>query len=208
MAAAGSPPLAGTPRKEGPHLRGCLVRRLQIVEFNMRKRHSEKTEHQSRMTMRVPKRLANRRGYTMIEAMATIAITGVLIGSALPHVDTRRQEINSAVNAVVADLRFARGRSITTGTHYAFVLTDSGTYEVQRLKENAAGDWVLDQVAKTNHLPEQITLAFSQPASVEFNTRGMMISAPSILTLDFSDTTFGATHQVSIWPSGQIHHEL
>lgn len=198
----------GHPTKEFTYFRGCLVRRLQTMKISMCKRNSERTADGNGMTMRCPKRLAGRRGYTMIEAMATIAIAGVLIGSALPHVDTRRQEIHSAVNAVVADLRFARARSITTGTHYAFALTDSGTYEVQRLKENAVGAWVLDEVAKTNHLPEQITLTLSQPVSVEFNTRGMMISSPSILDLDFSDALFGATHQVSIWPSGQIDHAL
>lgn len=160
------------------------------------------------MTMKFPRRLASRCGYTMVEAMATIAIAGVLIGSALPRVDTRRNEINSAVNAVIADLRFARGRAITTGTHYAFELTASGTYEIQRLKESLAGGWVLDEVAKTNALPEHVVLALSQSGNVEFNTRGMMISSPNMLTLSFSDTTFGSTHQVSIWPSGQIHHEL
>jgi hypothetical protein len=84
--------------------------------------------------------------------MATIAIAGVVIGSALPHVDTRRQEINTAINAVIADLRFARARSITTGTHYALELTGSGTYEVQRLKQNIAGAWVVDRIAKTTSL--------------------------------------------------------
>jgi Tfp pilus assembly protein FimT len=144
----------------------------------------------------------------MIEAMATIAIAGVVMGSALPHIDTRRQDINTAINAVTADLRFARARSITTGTHYAFKLTDSGTYEVQRLKQDAAGTWVLDHVAKTNALPGHVTLEVSQPVTLEFNTRGMMISSTNTLTLNFSDTMFGVAHQLSIWPSGQIYYEL
>jgi Tfp pilus assembly protein FimT len=144
----------------------------------------------------------------MIEAMATIAIAGVVIGSALPHIDTRRQDVNTAINAVIADLRFARARSITTGTHYAFELTDSGTYEVQRLKQNAGGAWVLDEVVKTNALPDHVAIVLPQPVSIEFNTRGMMISSNNTLTLNVSDTTFGASHQLSIWPSGQIYYEL
>ena len=160
------------------------------------------------MTMKLPRRLTSQRGYTMIEAMATIVIASVMIGSALPHVDTRREEINTAINAVIADLRFARARSITTGTHYAFELTASGAYEVQRLEEDISGDWVLDEVAKSNTLPNQVTLQLSQPVTIEFNTRGMMVSATDVLTIQFTDTAFGATHQVSIWPSGQVYYEL
>jgi prepilin-type N-terminal cleavage/methylation domain-containing protein len=160
------------------------------------------------MTMQLPMRLADRRGYTMIEALVSMAIAGVLIGSALPHVDTRREAINTAVNAVIADLRYARSRSITTGTHHALELTDAGTYEVQRLTQDAIGLWVVDSVAKTNAFPDHVTLELSQPVTLEFNTRGMMISSTGTLTLSFTDTQFGATHQVSIWPSGQIYYEL
>lgn len=158
--------------------------------------------------MKLPRRFANRSGHTMIEALVTMAISAVLIGSALPHIDTRREQINTAINAVIADLRFARARSITTGTHYALELTDAGTYELQRLKENIAGEWVVDSIAKTHTFPSHITLELSQPVTLEFNTRGMMISSIDTLTLNFSDTQFGATHQVSIWPSGQIYYEL
>jgi Tfp pilus assembly protein FimT len=160
------------------------------------------------MTMKLPRRLTNRRGYTIIEAIATIVIAGVVIGSALPHIDPRREEINTTINAVIGDLRFARARSITSGTHWAFVVKDAGTYEVQRLKEGAAGAWILDEVAKTNKLPSHVSLVLTQPVNVEFNTRGMMISSPNVLTIYFSDTTFGASHQVSVWPSGQIYYEL
>jgi prepilin-type N-terminal cleavage/methylation domain-containing protein len=158
--------------------------------------------------MQLARRLANQRGYTMIEALVTMAIAGVLIGSALPHVDTRREAVNTAVNAVIADLRYARARSITTGTHHALELTDSGTYEVQRLIQDASGTWEVDSVAKTNAFPKHVTLQLSQPGPLEFNTRGMMISSTGTLTLSFTDTRFGATHQVSIWPSGQIYYEL
>jgi len=160
------------------------------------------------MMMKLPRRLTNQRAYTIIEAMATIVIAGVVIGSALPHVDTRREAINTTINAVISDLRFARARSITTGTHYAFVVKDAETYEVQRLKETTSGAWVLDEVAKTNKLPSHISLVLTQPVTVEFNTRGMMVSSPNVLTIHFSDTTFGASHQISVWPSGQVYYEL
>jgi prepilin-type N-terminal cleavage/methylation domain-containing protein len=158
--------------------------------------------------MKLPRRIANQRGYTMIEALVTMALSSILIGSALPHVDTRRAEINTAMNAVIADLRFARARAITSGVHYALELTASSTYELQRMKQSAGGAWVVDGVTKTSVLPDYITVQLSQPGTLEFNTRGMMVSSPSTLTLSFTDTKFGATHQLSIWPSGQIYNEL
>lgn len=160
------------------------------------------------MTRKLTSRLTNRCGYSMIEALVTIALSGALIGSALPQVDTRREQINTAVNAVVADLRYARARAITTGRHYALELTDTGGYELLRMEQNQSGAWVVEEVAKANVLPDHITLQLSESGGVEFNTRGMMISSPSTLTLTFNDTRFGATHEVSIWPSGQVYYEL
>jgi hypothetical protein len=150
-------------------------------------------------------RFACSAGYTVAELMVTVALVGVLVGAALPHLDARRESINGAVSSVVGDLRFARARAITSGRHYAFELVDSRTYRVQRMR-NDGTSWVADSVARQVTLPEHVELTLDGPSVLEFNTRGMMISAEATPTLGLKDTKFGAGHAVLIWPSGQIQH--
>jgi prepilin-type N-terminal cleavage/methylation domain-containing protein len=157
-------------------------------------------------------RPASQRGYSLVELLTTMAIFGVLAGSGLPHIDTRRQDINTVLNRVIADLRFARSRAITTGTHFAFQLNDDGTYEIQRLVEEPAPGggttWELDSVAKTITLPEHVQLALPDEVElIEFNTRGMMVSVTQPFEMSIADNLHGAAHTVSIWPSGQMYYE-
>jgi Tfp pilus assembly protein FimT len=140
-----------------------------------------------------------------MELMMTVGLAGVLIGAAIPHLDTRRESINSAVGSVVGDLRFARARAITSGRHYAFELVDARTYRVQRMR-NDGTSWVADSVARQVSLPEHLQLNLDGASVLEFNTRGMMISADVTPTLTLNDTQFGSDHEVLIWRSGQIQH--
>jgi hypothetical protein len=137
--------------------------------------------------------------------MMTVALVGVLAGAALPHLDTRRESINSAAAGVVGDLRFTRARAITSGRHYAFDLVDSRTYRVQRMR-NDGTTWVADGIAREVSLPEHVELTLDGADVLEFNTRGMMISADATPTLTLNDTKFGTGREVLIWPSGQIQH--
>jgi hypothetical protein len=129
----------------------------------------------------------------------------VLVGTVLPHLDTRRESINGAVQSVVGDLRFARARAIASGTHYAFDLVDPRTYRVQRMTNDGTA-WVADSISREVSLPEHLELALDGASGLEFNTRGMMISADLAPTLTLYDTKFGAGRTVLIWPSGQIQH--
>ena len=135
----------------------------------------------------------------------TVALVGVLLGAAIPHIDTRRESINAAVGSVVGDLRFTRARAITSGRHYAFELLDARTYRVQRMR-NDGTSWVADSVARQVTLPEHLELALQGASVLEFNTRGMMISTGAAPSLTLNDTKFGAGHELLIWPSGQIQH--
>lgn len=148
-------------------------------------------------------RLACSTGHTVMELMMTVTIVGVLLGTALPHIDTRRESINGAVSSVIGDLRFTRARAITSGRHYAFELVDSRTYRVERMRD-AGTSWDTDSVAREVTLPEHLELILEGATVLEFNTRGMMISADAPPTLTLNDKKFGASHALSIWPSGQI----
>ncbi len=152
--------------------------------------------------------VASQWGYSLLELLTTMAIFGILAAAGIPHLDTRRQDLNNAVTTIIADIRYARARAITSGTHYAMKRLGASQYQVQRFEE-VGGVWSYDSPAKTVQLPSYITITLS-PATLEFNTRGMMVTtfpSGSFLTLTIKDTKFDAEHTVTVWPSGQVYYD-
>jgi len=149
-------------------------------------------------------RLAGQAGYSIVELLANVALLSALAAATLPHIDARRQDINTATKQLTSDYRWARVRAITASVHFAVNWTDERTYQVERLKESVPGTWVLDQVVKQVTLPN--TLSHSDGMDrVEFNTRGLMISSTAAVLQTLADTNFGATRVLAIWPSGQTN---
>lgn len=155
------------------------------------------------MTSERSQRMRSQRGYSLIELLTAVGIFGVLAAAGLPHVDTRRQDLDSATRQVVADYRWARTRAITSGVHFNVVWTDTRNYKIQRLKQTGT-TWGLDKIVKTTSLPSTVARA-GTPDTIEFNTRGMMISATSVTWYDINDSVFGGTRRIGIWPSGQAN---
>lgn len=158
------------------------------------------------MTGDSTKRLVNQSGYSLVELLTTVAIFGVLVASAIPHIDTRRENINTSVKQVVADYRWARSRAITSGKHFSIRWIDSQNYQVQRHEQGASGDWPVESVVRTASLPSNISFDV-WPTTNEFNTRGMMVDPNYALWSLFSDSEFDTYRLISIWPSGQIYAE-
>jgi len=145
----------------------------------------------------------------MIELLTYMAILAVLLKTALPHLDTRREKTNSVIENFIGDIRYARSKAIVGGTHFDLHLVGTNGYEVRRLKAGANGTWVTDITMKTVTFPSTVswTLATDTGSHLEFNTRGMQVAYTNlsnayVLTAYFTDT-FGGSHSVSIWPSGQ-----
>ncbi len=163
------------------------------------------------MTFNPTKRVEDSAGFSLIELLVAVSIFGVLALAGLPHVDRRREDLNTSVQRVLADVRFARSRSITSGEHYAVKWTSTHGYEVQRLSLNPAGEWVTDRVERTVLLPDSIAFSIDAGAGgvdrLEFNTRGMLISSPKPLWPVMSDLVHDVSRTFSVWPSGQIYME-
>ncbi len=149
-------------------------------------------------------------GYCLLDLLTTMAIFGILLGAALPHVDTRRDDVNATVKRVVADLRWARGRAIASGDHFGVRWTGGQTYQVERL-QLVGETWQFKDIVKKVELPDHLLAYDLSPPFVEFNTRGMVVFPPGTTPYTrlarIHDDKFNAEHAVSIWPSGQIHEE-
>jgi prepilin-type N-terminal cleavage/methylation domain-containing protein len=158
------------------------------------------------MTSEQIERVRSAAGYTIIELLVAVAIFVVLASAGLPHIDTRRQDIQTVTQQVISDYRWARARAITSGDHFSFAWTGSSTYEIQRMKQEGA-DWTLDEVVKAVTLPATITRTGSTTAAdfVEFNTRGMAVSTETMVWQRLLDAMggSGAWREVRVWPSGQ-----
>ncbi len=158
------------------------------------------------MAKGLTKRFGSCGGYSIIELLVTVSILGIVTLAGIPHVDSRREDINTVAQRLVSDLRYARGRSITSGDHFAVEFEGDG-YEIQRLTLSGQ-NWVFDTVVRTGEIPEFLTLSFDgQVDRVEFNTRGMAVSTDEPLWPTIADSAHGANRVLAIWPSGQIHLE-
>jgi Tfp pilus assembly protein FimT len=143
----------------------------------------------------------------LIELLVAVGIFGLLAVLGLPHIDTRRQDIQTVTKQVIGDYRWARNRAITSGVHFAVEWTSTNSYQIQRMKEVAGGAWATDVVVKEVTLPPHINTAWYWPTMQEFNTRGMMITTNYALWQLFWDSNYYGWHMISIWPSGQIYEE-
>lgn len=159
------------------------------------------------MTGRTAKHLSSQRGYSLVELLVAVGIFGVLAAMGLPHIDTRRQNIQTTSKQVIADYRWARNRAIVSGVHYAIEWTATNAYQVQKMKQAANGSWSKDITVKTVTLPSYINTTWYWPATQEFNTRGMMVTSTTPLYQMFWDSNYSGWHMVSLWPSGQIYEE-
>lgn len=159
------------------------------------------------MSRQPAQHLRRQSGYSLIELLVGVAIFGILAASGLPHLDTRRQDIQTATKQVIADYRWARTRAITSGDHFAIEWVTNSRYEVQRMKQQSDETWVVDEVVKEVTLPTSVSTVWWWPSTHEFNTRGMMISSSYALWQMLWDEDYYGWHMISLWPSGQIYEE-
>ena len=143
-------------------------------------------------------------GYTLIEVLTTIGVLGIVLAAALPHLDTRRQDLETTMDSLIGDLRVARAKSIATGVHYSLDRSDTGHYVLNRHIDNGDGTWPIDTAIKTVTLPSTVQF-WMWPNDIEFNTRGMLVSPSYPVVGIVGDLGTSRWHGVDIWPSGQVN---
>jgi Tfp pilus assembly protein FimT len=158
------------------------------------------------------KYLSRETGSTLIDALVTIGIIGVIIASGMPKFDPRRQDVNTALATILGDFRYTRARAITSGTHFSIKKNSPTEYQVQRHSEGPGGTWPVEEVTQTVTLPATLELAMF-PDTIEFNTRGLMVTEMPDGTLQelfvtLHDKIGSIGHQFTVWPSGQINEDF
>jgi Tfp pilus assembly major pilin PilA len=143
-----------------------------------------------------------------VEVMAAIGITAILSAVAIPMWQASSMNILTARRMVSANLRLARANAITKSLHYQVSFPDAGHVALAAMMQSPAGsgNWVVNTAkVQTSALPAKTQVpAGSLSTVVQFNTRGMVTNASTLVTISLTDT-FGNTKSLQVWPSGQIN---
>jgi hypothetical protein len=155
----------------------------------------------------------NDKGSTIIEAVVTLGIAGVVAGFGALGLNVRFADLATTQQELINDLRKARTTAMRQGAHYRVTFAD-GSYRIDRLMESELDDsvWEVDALADPDEveLPSQLSVNVAgseEDPFVEFDSRGMVVarsegdSGVVTVTLNGSDDS---TAEIEIWPSGQI----
>ncbi len=145
-------------------------------------------------------------GYSVIELLTVISVVGIFLGSNLVHYDPRREDINTALQSALSDVRAARSAAITSGKHVAVQLYAPSAWSILRM-DDGGGTWTPVAELKAVALPTGVTVSTTATnPMVEFNTRGLVVNHDTTVQVTLNDQ-FGAARQVTIWPSGEVQPE-
>jgi hypothetical protein len=140
--------------------------------------------------------------------MAAIGITAILSAVAIPMWQASSMNILTARRMVSANLRLARANAITKSLHYQVSFPDAGHVALAAMMQSPAGsgNWVVNTAkVQTSALPAKTDVpAGSLSTVVQFNTRGMVVNASTVVAISLTDTC-GNTKSLQVWPSGQIN---
>jgi len=141
----------------------------------------------------------------MAEVLVGIAILGILAATAISGANTQRLQISTAQLQVIAQLRLARMKAITSVSHYAISFTSTTQFKVYPMTLSGT-TWTLGTTpTNTVTLPSTTTLPTALVGTrLEFNSRGMFVTSTSVTQVNITDS-FGQTRSLQVWPSGQIN---
>lgn len=144
-------------------------------------------------------------GFSLLEIIVGIGIMLVLLGTAVSYIRPSIYDLESATGELLSNLRISRSRAIGRGVRYRFTIPSDSTYRVERLQE-VAGAWVPDGTeTRVVALPATVRVTNGVAATVEINTRGLLVQPVDLLLVTLESASNGQTRTVEVWPSGQFN---
>lgn len=131
----------------------------------------------------INRRAAAAHGFTLVELMVTFAVIGVLLGVAVPNVQTWRRNYNvkSAVTDLYANMQLTRLGAIRSNQPWTMAFLLDGSYEVRD-----------DNYPRTNKPLKQIVLQDKYHGNIVYGAPPT--TSPSIPPCDNANTTIITFH--------------
>ena len=145
------------------------------------------------------------RGYTIMELMTVVALTGIILAMAIPNIPRGTYDLWGTQTLFLGDIRAARTLALTKGDHFRLVVTSNTSYEVRRM--TLLGTLWIDRVQDpltSRTLPAHVTFAEGASNSYEFNTRGLLVNPDAVQSILLTDARSGRYRGITVWPSGQV----
>jgi len=150
-------------------------------------------------------------GFTVTEMMVALTIIGIMGALAISSVNKSALNLSSAEQDLIANLRVARANANGRGVHFRVAMGIS-SYTIQRLKQDAEGNWIVDTAFSTQTVTAPRGISFSVTYGdgiIEFDTRGLIVPPPGqtvseIEVISISDSIKNRTKTLNVWPSGQV----
>jgi prepilin-type N-terminal cleavage/methylation domain-containing protein len=150
-------------------------------------------------------RSATARGFSLPEVLVVIAIFGILAGIAMSQSDSKRLKISTARVQLIAQLRLARMKAITSVSHCSISFASSTQFKVFPMTYNGTTWQLATTPTNTVNLPSSTSFPTSVVGTrIEFNSRGILVSSTTVTQVNLTDT-FGQTKSLQVWPSGQVN---
>ncbi|MDI1231987.1 MAG: GspH/FimT family pseudopilin [Methylobacter sp.] len=137
-------------------------------------------------------------GFTLLELMIVVAIIGIIVAIAAPSFSLmlEKQRIQGAAEAVLADLRWARGESIKRNkkVRVTFTTGNNWSYTIDTFPVLSASDGVLPKtVYGSDFASTSLTTNFTSDATTFESVRGTANGGTATITT----TNFSAGASVS-----------
>ena len=144
-------------------------------------------------------------GFSLPEVLVVIAIFGILAGIAMSQSDSNRLRISTARAQLIAQLRLARMKAITSVAHCSVSFASTTQFKVFPMTYNGTTWQLATTPTNTVTLPPSTSFPTSLVGTrIEFNSRGTLVSSTTVTQVNLTDG-FGQSKSLQVWPSGQVN---
>ena len=135
--------------------------------------------------------MRNRSGFTFVEAILVIVITGILAGIAIPRLDLfGRKSVYITARQIVTDLRYTRTLAVTSGTRHYLRFLPAGGVDGEYTSYAIYRDGVSDPIDNTVKSISVRVNCSSTPEEIGISYLGVGTTGDGLITLTDENQTY------------------